>query len=84
VHQKLRLFCAYVNVFGKPDYVIEYANRESLGQLRAILQRGLETVRSVGSSGLDVELLIHLARTFNDRVSFVNPMFLITHILKYQ
>ena len=42
--------------------------RESLGQLRAVLQRGLETIRLVGHGGLDVDLVVHLARTFAHRV----------------
>jgi len=43
--------------------------RESLGQIRAVLQRGLETIRLVGHGGLDVDLVIHLARTFAHRVN---------------
>jgi len=42
--------------------------RESLGQMRAVLQRGLETIRLVGHGGLDVDLVVHLARTFAYRV----------------
>jgi len=42
--------------------------RESLGQLWTVLQRGLETIRSIGSNSLDVDMLVHLARTFSDRV----------------
>ena len=42
--------------------------RESLGQIRAVLQRGLETIRLVGHGSLDVDLIVHLARTFAHRV----------------
>jgi len=42
--------------------------RGSLGQIRAVLQRGLETIRLVGHGGLDVDLIVHLARTFANRV----------------
>jgi len=42
--------------------------RESLGQMRAILQRGIETIRLVGHGGLDVDIIVHLARTFAYRV----------------
>jgi len=42
--------------------------RESLGQMRALLQRGLETIRLVGHGGLDVDLVVHLACTFAYRV----------------
>jgi len=42
---------------------------ESLGKTRAILQRGIETIRSVGHGSLDVGLSVHLARTFADRVT---------------
>ena len=36
--------------------------------MRAVLQRGLETIRLVGHGGLDVDLIVHLARTFAYRV----------------
>lgn len=40
-----------------------------MGALRSTLQRGLEAIRSIGPNGLDAECLVHLARTFSDRVS---------------
>lgn len=43
-------------------------HRESLGQIRAVLQRGLETIRLVGHGRLDIDLVVHLARTFAFRV----------------
>ena len=36
--------------------------------MRAVLQRGLETIRLVGHGGLSVDLVVHLARTFACRV----------------
>lgn len=43
--------------------------RESLSRLRAVLQRGLETIRLVGTNlGMDVDHVVHLARTFTEQV----------------
>ena len=39
--------------------------------MRAVLQRGIETMRLVGHGGLDVDLVVHLARTFAYRVTNV-------------
>lgn len=40
-----------------------------LGELRQTLQRGIEVVRVLGNHGLDVKLVVHLAQTFEQRVS---------------
>jgi hypothetical protein len=40
-----------------------------LGELRQTLQRGIEVVRVLGNHGLDVRLIVHLAQTFEQRVS---------------
>jgi hypothetical protein len=40
-----------------------------LGELRQTLQRGIEVVRVLGNHGLDVKLVVHLAQTFELRVS---------------
>ena len=37
--------------------------------MRLTLQRGLETIRLVGNHGMDVSLVTHLGRTFEERVS---------------
>ena len=42
--------------------------REQLAKLRLKLQRGLETIRLVGNHGIKPTLLIHLAKTFEERV----------------
>lgn len=42
-----------------------------LGELRQTLQRGIEVVRVLGNHGLDVKLIVHLAQTFEQRVSTV-------------
>jgi hypothetical protein len=42
-----------------------------LGELRQTLQRGIEVVRVLGNHGLDIRLIVHLARTFERRVSIV-------------
>ncbi|XP_076322044.1 E3 SUMO-protein ligase RanBP2-like [Tachypleus tridentatus] len=48
-----------------------YANiaKEKLGELRRTLQRGLEVIRGVGNHGMDVSLVVHLARLFTDQAS---------------
>ncbi|XP_013778960.1 E3 SUMO-protein ligase RanBP2-like isoform X2 [Limulus polyphemus] len=48
-----------------------YANiaKEKLGELRRTLQRGLEVIRGVGNHGMDVSLVVHLARLFADQAS---------------
>jgi hypothetical protein len=40
-----------------------------LGELRQTLQRGIEVVRVLGNHGLDIKLIVHLAQTFEQRVS---------------
>ena len=40
-----------------------------LGELRQVLQRGIEVVRVLGNHGLDVKLIVQLARAFSERVS---------------
>ncbi|XP_067013935.2 E3 SUMO-protein ligase RanBP2 [Anabrus simplex] len=44
-------------------------SRGDLGELRQTLQRGIEVVRVLGNHGLDVRLIVQLARTFTDRAS---------------
>jgi hypothetical protein len=44
-----------------------------LGELRQTLQRGIEVVRVLGNHGLDVKLIVHLAQTFEQRVSITVP-----------
>lgn len=43
--------------------------RDQTPKLRLVIQRGLETVRLGGTHGVSVALIIHLARTFDERVS---------------
>ena len=38
------------------------------GQVRAIVQRGIEVIRALGNHGLDVRVIVHLARIFTNRV----------------
>lgn len=40
----------------------------NLGELRQIVQRGIEVVRVLGNHGLDVRLIVQLARIFSERV----------------
>lgn len=47
-----------------------------LGELRQTLQRGIEVVRVLGNHGLDIRLIVNLARTFERRVSIVLSVFL--------
>ena len=48
-----------------------FSYRESLSRLRAVLQRGLETIRLVGTNlGMDVDHIVHLARTFTEQVIY--------------
>ncbi|KAM7302318.1 E3 SUMO-protein ligase RanBP2-like [Ixodes scapularis] len=42
---------------------------EQLPELRRVLQRGLEVIRGIGNHGLDLPLVVHLARTFAVRSS---------------
>lgn len=44
-------------------------SKGDLGELRQTLQRGIEVVRVLGNHGLDVKLVVHLAQTFEQRVS---------------
>jgi E3 SUMO-protein ligase RanBP2 len=46
-----------------------------LGELRQTLQRGIEVVRVLGNHGLHIRLIVHLARTFERRVSIVFSAF---------
>uniref|UniRef100_A0A2R5LK59 Putative nucleoporin n=1 Tax=Ornithodoros turicata TaxID=34597 RepID=A0A2R5LK59_9ACAR len=49
----------------KAAYVLQSKSvKENLGDLRRVLQRGLEVVRGLGNHGLDVRLVVQLARTF--------------------
>ncbi|XP_064638555.1 E3 SUMO-protein ligase RanBP2-like isoform X2 [Lineus longissimus] len=45
-----------------------YSNtaKENLVKMRLSLQRGLEVIRMLGNHGLDVSLVVHLARTFEE------------------
>lgn len=48
--------------------------------MRAVLQRGLETVRLVGTNlGMDVDLIVHLARTFTEEV-ILKMLFSLRHM----
>ncbi|XP_061165274.1 E3 SUMO-protein ligase RanBP2-like isoform X2 [Saccostrea echinata] len=42
--------------------------RDQTPRLRLVIQKGLETVRLLGTHGVSVALIIHLARTFDERV----------------
>ncbi|XP_062594997.1 E3 SUMO-protein ligase RanBP2-like [Saccostrea cucullata] len=42
--------------------------RDQTPRLRLVIQKGLETVRLLGTHGVSAALIIHLARTFDERV----------------
>lgn len=50
-------------------YLFTNSIREKFGEQRRILQRGLEVIRGVGNHGLDVQLVVFLARMFADRAA---------------
>lgn len=50
-------------------YLFTNSIREKFGEQRRILQRGLEVIRGVGNHGLDVQLVVFLARLFGDRAA---------------
>lgn len=52
----------------------KFSNTTSLAELRQILQHGIEVIRVVGNHGLDVHLIVKLARAFAERVSCVGNM----------
>lgn len=49
-----------------------------IGEIRQILQRGLEVVRCIDNHGLHPCILVHLARIFNHRVSVGSQRRIIT------
>ena len=51
------------------DSLCHFMARDQSPRLRLTIQKGLETVRLGGIHGVSVSLVIHLARTFDDRVS---------------
>lgn len=53
---------------GKEEW-LPVCSRERLADLRRILQKGLEVIRAVGNHGMDLALVVHLARTFADKSS---------------
>lgn len=46
--------------------------RSDLGEVRQILQRGVEVVRVLGNHGLDVRLIVQLARIFSERANIMS------------
>lgn len=52
----------------------KFDNTTSLAELRQILQHGIEVIRVVGNHGLDVYLIVKLARMFAERVSCIISM----------
>lgn len=42
-------------------------SREKLGEHRRNLQQGLEVIRGVGSHGMEIQLVIHLAHFFSSK-----------------
>lgn len=53
----------------------KFDSTTSLAELRQILQHGIEVIRVVGNHGLDVHLVVKLARMFAERVSFIANMY---------
>ncbi|XP_046668951.1 E3 SUMO-protein ligase RanBP2 isoform X2 [Homalodisca vitripennis] len=49
-----------------------FSSGTDLIQLRQQLKRGLEVIRMDGKHGLDVQLIVKLARTFEDRAAILN------------
>ncbi|XP_075747584.1 E3 SUMO-protein ligase RanBP2-like isoform X2 [Rhipicephalus microplus] len=45
--------------------------RDKMADYRRLLQRGLEVIRGIGNHGMDLALVVRLARTFADRSSFM-------------
>ncbi|XP_049517990.1 mucin-19 isoform X2 [Dermacentor silvarum] len=43
------------------------ASRSKMADIRRILQRGLEVIRAIGNHGMDLSLVVHLARTFANK-----------------
>ncbi|XP_075537288.1 uncharacterized protein LOC142572217 isoform X2 [Dermacentor variabilis] len=43
--------------------------RSEMADVRRILQRGLEVIRAIGNHGMDLSLVVHLARTFANKSS---------------
>ncbi|KAH7965696.1 hypothetical protein HPB49_009890 [Dermacentor silvarum] len=43
------------------------SGRSKMADIRRILQRGLEVIRAIGNHGMDLSLVVHLARTFANK-----------------
>lgn len=55
--------------------VLLFSSREKLGEYRRNLQQGLEVIRGVGSHGMEVQLVIHLAHTFSSKADALEKVF---------
>lgn len=46
-------------------------SRSDIGDIRMLVTRGLEVVRLLGNHGMDVRLVVLLAKLFSEKVQFV-------------
>ena len=55
-------------------YCYEYDFRDNFSKMRHLLQRGIETVRLLGSHGMSVNLVVHIARSLEAKTNEFKQM----------